>query len=213
MTEADIPKIFDDREQIEAGVQIVRGLDVSDTPTLRQKVDSPGKQGVTLLVVAMGARNKTAMRRLLVMGASPNQRTPDGESPVLLAAGADDREFIETLLRAGGNPNVRNVRNEPALFTAATQRRWNNLYYMVDNGADVNATDIGGNTILHYCAQVGQFEPIPALIERGANFQKANNHGRTLGDLVLSSRVNPASAQGAMREKVRQILLARGAIR
>lgn len=213
MTEATVRQIFDDRLQTEAGVRIVNQLEVEDSPELRRNIDTPGKQEITLLVVALGARNKNAMRQLLAMGANPNQRSSKGESPVALSAGADDVDFVRILMAAGGNPNLRNTRQEPVTFTAVSQRRWPNLAVLLENGADMNATDAGGNTILHDCAQLGEFGPIPAMIDRGANFLKTNQNGVTLGDLVMRSRVNPASPQGVAREKVRELLRARGGLR
>ena len=213
MTEAAVRKIFDDPVQASAGARIVSQLGVEYTPELRSKADVPGKHEITLLVVAMGALNKKAMRQLLAMGASPDRRSSGGESPMSLAAGAEDQEFLQVLLHAGGNPNLRKRGDEPISFVAVSQRRWKNLAILVDNGADLNATDVAGNTVLHYLGRLGEFGPIPALIERGANFRKGDRGGVTLGDLVLSSRVNPASPQGAARERVRELLVARGGMR
>ncbi len=210
ITEAKVREIFDDRSLVDAGTCIVNQLDIADTPELRHKIDTPGKQEMTLLVIAMSARNTRALRQLLTMGANPNQRSSQGESPVALAAGADDVELVRILMAGGGNANLRNARMEPVLFTAAIQRRWPNLAVLLEYGADMNATDAGGNTILHYCAQLGEFAPIPAMMDRGANFNKVNGNGLTLADLVARSRVNPASAQGIARERVREILKAKG---
>ena len=212
MTTDDIRAIFSDRDQIEAGDRILARRDLADTSELRRKVNDPGKQHMSLLAVAMINRNKEAMRQLLAMGADPNRRTPDGESAVDLAAGADDPEFLQIVLRGGGNPNIRNATNEPATFTAASQRRWQNLYFMIDRGADLGARDPGGNTILLYCAKLDEFEPIPTLIDRGADYLSANGNGVRLADVVKSSRLNPGSPRGIARERVRQLLAARGAI-
>ncbi len=54
--------------------------------------------------------------------------------------------------------------------------------YLLSKGANVNLTDLDGNTALHFCESVAQAK---LLVESGANVFAVNNLGHTAAQVAL----------------------------
>ena len=55
----------------------------------------------------------------------------------------------------------------------------NEVYKMIDDGADVNITTNNGNTPLHIASQNGHLQVVEVLIASGGLVNEANNYGNT----------------------------------
>ena len=58
------------------------------------------------------------------------------------------------------------------------------LDYLIEFKCDLNVADFSGNTCLHHCAVVGDFEMIEHLLNNGANQEIKNNYEATFKDLL-----------------------------
>lgn len=192
-------------------LEIARSIDVGDTDSLQSLVfgaplNEPGAEGMTLLIYALGRRQKAAMRILLSSGADPNAVSPAGISAMLLAAGADDPELLGILLNGKGDPCLCDPDGAPLTFTAANQRRWRNLKLLLDRGASINAKDPLGNTLIHRLAMRNDFQSVAVLLKVGADAGIANLHGVRLADLVRASRAAEHTEAGRWRLEVAKML-------
>lgn len=118
--------------------------------------------------------------RLLKMGANPNARDLDGNTPLMIAA-ADcrDTEIIELLIDAGANVNARNEDFMTPLMASVINKNPEVVELVIEAGADINAQDEDGETALFYAA-ADAVNPavIDVLLEAGADATIVNERGR-----------------------------------
>ena len=61
---------------------------------------------------------------------------------------------------------------------------------LLEHGADINAHDNGGNTLLHELSYTPDLKIINLLIDRGADVNAINNRGETVLDLMIQNKVD-----------------------
>jgi len=66
-----------------------------------------------------------------------------------------------------------------ALITAVIANKPDFVYWLIDNGANINHQDRTGCTILHITAEFKLVELTKYLLEKGANPNLQNKHGNT----------------------------------
>jgi hypothetical protein len=85
--------------------------------------------------------------------------------------------------------NVNPHGSAPPLVLAAREGRVNAVRYLLDQGADANASDNAGNTALAEATYYGQIGVIKELLGRGARINALSNNGTAL-DIALSRSNN-----------------------
>ena len=150
----------------------------------RLSPNAVGQQGMSLLLLALSNRSQDAMLRLLARGADPNLETKLGRDqtpvqPVGLAAGGAEIDLLRLLLDHGGNPNSR-LGDEPATFRAADADRYDQMRLLIERGADLNATDKKGHTLMVQLADLRRYDQVAYLIQRGGDVHKADRVGGTV---------------------------------
>ncbi|UKZ54630.1 hypothetical protein TrVGV298_008440 [Trichoderma virens] len=105
--------------------------------------------GNTPLVLASSRRHFDTARLLIERGADVNATNDDGESPIVSATLFNDVNYLKLLVRRGANVNAI-YRGESLLTTAATCNRPGIFKALVDGGADVNARDANGRSVLFH---------------------------------------------------------------
>lgn len=91
------------RASVRGDVEKMEALVKSGVP-----VDAKGYGGSSALVWTIAAHNNRGIKKLLELGADPNQPIVDTYSSVTFyAAGGDNPEALDLLLSYGGDPNVR----------------------------------------------------------------------------------------------------------
>ncbi len=149
--------------------------------------DSPGNDGATLLVEAIGNGQITSVQALLDAGADPNRPGRGGETPVQAAAFADDPALLETLLARGGNPDSRNaVTGAPPLSRAILGQRLAQVRMLLDAGADASLADHSGDAPLHVAARTNGGAAILLLLEHGADATARSGSGASFQSYYFS---------------------------
>ena len=144
------------------------------------------------------------LAELLAHGANPNVRLivkpwfrtfgdsngpdPAGGTPFWRAAQANDLDAMKLLVGAGANPNIATTHGCSPLEAAAgilqdfqggnyvPETRMDVIRYLVDElGADVNARDDKGYSVLHSAAYLGRNDIIRYLIAHGADITARAN--------------------------------------
>lgn len=146
------------------------------------------------------------VRTLVAMGADVNARLASGKpqapkiniqgsTPFLFAADKADVPLMRVLLELGANPFLPNVENTTPLMAAAglgttapleeagtEEEAFAATRLLLDLGADINAVDDNGETVMHGAAYGSFPSVIQLLADRGADpelWKRPNNHGWT----------------------------------
>jgi ankyrin repeat protein len=151
------------------------GADVLDRPPLPLPDRDPGfgsfpgRPVDTALIRASRSADLEAMRLLVGAGADPKQPEPDGTNTVIAVTLGPEIPALTVV--------ERELPLEPDALAA--------LAFLVEHGADVNATDGFGATALHTAAKRGYVEVVRFLAARGAKLDAADRSGLTPLDYAL----------------------------
>jgi ankyrin repeat protein len=174
-------------------------------------LQAPGRDGTTLLYFAVTQSWQRpelaeAVRTLLSLGADPNYTNGHRESFAMGNAVHASAPVLRAMLEAGGNPNARDEFGRPMILM-----NWYLGYYpdqarsrfelLLDHGADVNsampesASDSAGYTLLLYRTNMGLDDKLAyadalALLERGADPNRAGADGMTFGKMLTEHRAH-----------------------
>jgi uncharacterized protein len=109
----------------------------------------------------------------------------DGWAPLHLAAAFGGPQATALLLAHGAHVHrfSRNpMRNQPLHACIALSRDLETARILIEQGADIHATQAGGYTPLHQAAAAGLEELTRMLLEAGANANCVCDQGKTPGD-------------------------------
>ena len=176
-------------EDVDQGAQISIVRSLVDAGADVNWTDNPGYPETLRAAVIRG--DPEIVRILLDAGADPH--TEPGRVPVL--SHASDEEIVRLLVEADAptegsehiavvaDPSATDVDKNNSLVEAAAYGDLDTMRNLINSGADVNASDDDGNTVLQWAlglvgprdsAAVAQF-----LIDAGANVNATNNDGHT----------------------------------
>ncbi|MBR0239175.1 MAG: ankyrin repeat domain-containing protein [Thermoguttaceae bacterium] len=132
------------------------GADVND-------VDNVGK---TAIDYAIFQGNLNVVKNLIKRGAKLPTNRPGWDG--ILAEDTDySPEMIQFLIDHGANVNG-NLQGAP-LLSQIMRNNWSGVKYLIDAGADLNATGVFCDTPVHLAAGKGSLEMTKLLAERGAD--------------------------------------------
>ncbi len=164
--------------------------------------DTPGQDGATLVLVAIGAESLPATRALLEGGADPNRPGGGGETPVHAAAFVADPAFLQSVLAHGGDPNVRNpITNGTPLSRALLGPHLDNVRILLDVGANPNLGDNNHDAPLHMAARTNSGQAIMMLLEAGAAATATNSRGASFQAYYFSYPPRNVLSQRALDER------------
>jgi ankyrin repeat protein len=79
-----------------------------------------------------------------------------------------------------------NSRGMTALHTAAMRGELEAAQILIENGADINAPDLHGNSPLHYALSYGKLPVVKLLVELDCETDLKNNQGFSASDFAYS---------------------------
>jgi ankyrin repeat protein len=152
------------------------------------------REGDSPLHLAMYCGSVKRIALLLDYGANPNARDEKNQTPLMWLV---DAIIHQTTKRAEKKKAI--LKKKKSLFHTYPWERANNLncYFnmvrlLVDRGADINAQNDEGNTVLHWATlptqdfflrRFPQLRLIETLVAAGADPTIPNNHGETALDI------------------------------
>lgn len=118
-----------------------------------------------LTMFAVAANSLDDVRRLDKAGAS---RTGDNASLLHVAARFADPPMLAYLTSVGFGIEDPGDASGPVLFAAVTSHRLDNAGWLIDHGANVNATDRSGGPVLRHALVCKDQEVVDFLVKSGA---------------------------------------------
>ena len=151
--------------------------------------DTPGRDGSSLLQLAVAAGDLQVATVLLDAGADPDRQPPGGGSAMHVAAFGDDPALLRLLLERGGDPDLRNsATGETPLVRAILGGNRANVDLLLEAGADPGAPDHNGATPLHAAGAINAGAVVLQLLEAGAPAHATNAAGETFQPYYFQMR-------------------------
>jgi len=135
---------------------------------------------------AIHMRNKDAIRHSLEVGANIDAREEEhDQAAIILAAKFGDAEIVELLINKGAKVDVRDDEGRTPLFFAEVGSKV--FASLVAAGADINAKDNEGNSILmRKVSQSPSVAEVEELLRLGIEPDVRNESGESAVDLAIS---------------------------
>lgn len=164
-------------------ILLARGADANAKDELQgMPVIPAGAGGSTPLIEAAKIRDGKALGYLLDAGAKVASKDNSGADALSAAALNGNTDNVEILLAHGAKPDAHVTPNQfTPLFFAAWRQDSKMAKMLIAAGADVNATDAGGNTALMWSAYSDYADPetTRVLFEAGAKIDARNRSGES----------------------------------
>jgi ankyrin repeat protein len=161
------------------------------------KVEAPGVYNQGILFTAAMQGHAEVVRLLCAAGANVEATTDWGYSPLVSAAGEGHREVVKALLDAGANIN-QICKGSSALYRAVSYGKEDVAIFLLERGADLNASRDTSSPPLHDAASRDSVVLIKALLKAGEDVNCLNDRGDTALDRALSN--GRTDAVKALRE-------------
>ncbi len=134
--------------------------------------------GPTLTVVHHSQERARIVAALLSAGASPNARTPSGDTALHLACAAGDAKVVAVLLLGGAHPDIRNAALRTPLHAAVAGWAFPDIVaLLLDIGAHPSPRDAHGATPLHLIREIRTDGALNRLLEAGADITAPARNG------------------------------------
>jgi ankyrin repeat protein len=198
-------------------LKMAQAIDREDIESMRKiskRIDLNGKIGekqMTVFVYAVANKKIGAMQELINLRADPTLVVSGVGAPLSLAASSDDLKLLEMLLKSGCNPNAE-FDDEPLIFLAQLQDRKETVKMLLDYGADIEARDSIGYTVLGEAIDTTHYDMALYLIEQGANV-----HSKTFDGVSIAysteralARMSPGSPGARKLERIIDMMKQRG---
>ncbi len=99
---------------------------------------------------------------------------------------ASDEARILDLLKRGADVDKRSKLGTPAIIVAAQSRNTDLVAFLLDHGADIEASDLSGWSLLHHAILRNHQPTVKLLSERGADLGRPTPNGISPLGLALS---------------------------
>jgi uncharacterized protein len=188
-----------------------------------------------------GSGNMTSLElvtKLVAKGANVNARmtkkpnlnntraNETGATPFFLASLTDDAEFMKALVKLGADPTLTNADNSTPMMVAAglwsrspgedpgtESETLEAIQVLLDLGADVNAIDKNGETVMHAAAYKNMPKVVKFLAARGARigtWNKDDKFGWTPLAIAVGYRFGNFKPSPDTEAAIREVMIAGG---
>ncbi len=178
----DVNEVFENQNVAKLAEAVRDGNEKNIKELVTQGIDpnAIGDRDTSLLFWAMLNQSKRGFKALLNAGADPTIPDKNGRTMLHIAAAINTPEYLAILLDYGMDPNIKNTEGgETPLFDAVGEQSHLQFDRLIDAGADINAQDIMGDSVLHHAASTRNTSSVIKLLEMGANPNIKNNQGKT----------------------------------
>jgi len=158
---------------VENGNKDVVELLIANGADVNAKRNTRSRKASTALHDAVDAARGDIVELLIAHGADVNTRTDLGITPLYIAERNGYTEIAELLLKHGAKEI------SPSLFGAFTYVDIDQIQVLIAQGADVNAKNNSGQTLLHLACRTGNKEVAVLLIDKGADVDAETELGWT----------------------------------
>jgi ankyrin repeat protein len=149
----------------------IRNNDAPAVNTLLSRGAGPNakdQDGATPLMQAALNGEPGLLKLLLDKGADPNARNKVGVTALLWSV--HDLRKVRLLVQKGANVNVRSEGGKmPLLLAAYYSRSAETVKFLLENGADLRATDNRGAGVLLFAVEGGDLDTIRLLLDKGVD--------------------------------------------
>jgi ankyrin repeat protein len=153
-------------------------------------INSHDSYGNTPLIEACTMANSIMVRKLLALGANPNTKNYDNETPLMRVVSArkisDCTEICRELIQAGADIDAQDNDGKTALMNACNMGCSGCIELLLDSGADINAQDNDGKTALMNACNVGCSDCVKLLLNSVAIKSIQDNDGRVALDYAFA---------------------------
>jgi ankyrin repeat protein len=169
----------------------------------------------TPLHSAVRANQRGIVALLLKAKAPLNERNADLNTPLLLAVRDRNVQLCNDLIAAGSDLEAKTTGGRSALQLMLMRQReadvamsesdWSMAAFMVTRGADPNAQDLDGDTILHHAvsARVDASRTVHFILDANASVHVPNRWGKTPLHVAVSAQTaSPLLERGARVDAV-----------
>ena len=116
---------------------------------------------------------------------------------------ADNREAVELYLAGGMSPNISGASlDTPILFDLSERGMLEMVQLLIKGGADINATNYGGKTVLQTAASHGNGAIVYELIKAGAKITKEAKTAAAGGGYTDIAKMMEDAESGILNEKI-----------
>ena len=140
------------------------------------------KHGVTPLMRAAARGDGMTVQDILQTNPKVDATDASGWTALMYAEITTASDPLALLLKAGANPNHRSLRGDTPLMVSAMSQLFDTD--LADAGADVNAKNSDGTTVLMILAAKGQGDEVRDALKAGADASLRDNNGRTALDYL-----------------------------
>lgn len=182
--------------------------------------DAVDQRGQSALMWAAAKGRLDNLQLLLQHGADVNRESASGFTPLFFALKSGNPAVSAAVVAAGGNTRHVGPESTSAVQLAMYQKDYAFAAKAIESGADLNAFDRNGNTLLHAAVLDNQPQLIQLLLARGANPNTPSGSPKVewryeanfrSGDYKVPSKPPLMLAAEAGSADAMQLLLAAGA--
>jgi ankyrin repeat protein len=161
-------------------------------------VNATNDDGAGPLSLAAAYGSPEVVELLVGAGADVNARNLRRTTPLIEAVQGRNTEAIRVLLLTGrANLNLTDLRGDAALHIALNNREEAIARILLEHGADAKVAGRYRMTPLHWAAELGLVELIPALVAKGADLSAKNAAAET--PLASAIAYREPAAEAALR--------------
>ncbi len=137
-------------------------------------INERNKQGVTPLALAIDQGMEEHVVFYANAGADINAEDQDGNTPLTRALGSESIHMLQTLITKQNISSKDSAGNTPLHIAIMSNSPVDYIKYLIDTGADVNARNKSGDSVLYLAVQKNMRQVGDMLLEKNADIFATN---------------------------------------